>query len=217
MHAAALAQSLDIPRVLVPPHAGVLSALGMLIAPPTVEASQTIVHLRQQLDDARLHSEFGALSVRTARMLPIEQTAKIEAFADCRWNGQSYEVMVPVTQPSIERIETNFRGMYTALYGRCPEGRSMEIVTVRLRRIGRSAAITLPPLAAETSAEVFTKLILPDGREAEVPVIDRAGVKAAGRVVGPALLVDPDATTFVPAGWAARCSNVGSVVVDRGE
>src|SRR6185437_13246231 len=59
LHACALAESLDISRVLVPPYCGVLSALGMAIAPPVVDASKTVVHLGEQLDDARLPAEFG--------------------------------------------------------------------------------------------------------------------------------------------------------------
>src|SRR5438105_218589 len=65
LHACALADSLEIPRVLVPPYSGVLSALGMIVAPPIADATKTVVHLGEQLDDARLAAEFGLVSGQT--------------------------------------------------------------------------------------------------------------------------------------------------------
>src|SRR5207248_10548996 len=92
LHACALAESLDIPRVLVPPYAGVLSALGMVVAPPVADASKTVVHLGEQLDDARLAAEFGLVSGQTMEVIPYDQTDAVEAFADVRFRGQSHEV-----------------------------------------------------------------------------------------------------------------------------
>ena len=62
LHACAVASRLEIGRVLVPPYCGVLSALGMVVVPPVADASKTVVHLGEQLDDARLAAEFGAVS-----------------------------------------------------------------------------------------------------------------------------------------------------------
>jgi N-methylhydantoinase A len=215
LHAAALAESLDIPRVMVPPYAGVLSALGMLVAPATADVSQTVVHLGEQLDDSRLHSEFSALSLRSAKTLPMGQTERIEMTADCRFRGQSYEVMVPVNRPSRSAVESDFREAYTALYGRCPEGRSTEVVTLRLRRIGPTPNIKLPPIDAERCEALTTQLVLPDGVESEAPVIDRPGLKAMGKIIGPALLLDPDSTMFIPPNWKATATAIGSVMLER--
>src|SRR2546429_5882994 len=70
LHACAIAQSLDIGRVLIPPYAGVLSALGMVVAPPVAEASKTVVQLGDELDDARLAAEYGLGSGRTMEAVP---------------------------------------------------------------------------------------------------------------------------------------------------
>jgi len=63
LHACALADGLEIPRVLVPPYAGVLSALGMVVAPPIVDVSRTVVHLSATLTP-RIRQPCVAGSVR---------------------------------------------------------------------------------------------------------------------------------------------------------
>ena len=70
LHACALAETLDIPRVLVPPYCGVLSALGMVVAPAVADISRTVVHLAHEMDDNRLYAEFGSLNGLASDVLP---------------------------------------------------------------------------------------------------------------------------------------------------
>src|SRR5207249_242561 len=51
LHACALADALEIPRILIPPYCGVLSALGMVVAAPIADAARTVVHLGSALED----------------------------------------------------------------------------------------------------------------------------------------------------------------------
>jgi N-methylhydantoinase A len=217
LHAAALAEAMDISRVLIPPHAGLLSALGMIVAPPVVDASKTVRHLGDSIDDSRLHAEYSYLSRQSAEKLAVDQTVQIEAFADCRLQGQSYEVTVPVARPSVELIEQSFRDAYTVLYGRCPTDRKMEIVTLRLRRIGKAQSVALPPVVARQSPVELTRLVLQDGCERDVAILDRGGLAFAGSVDGPVLLMDPDSTALVPPGWRASMTKAGGVMLDRRE
>ena len=216
LHAARLAEALDIGRVLVPPHAGLLSALGMVVAPPLVDVSKTIAHLDAVLDERRLEAEFAELAEGSAAVLPPERTATVERFADCRFRGQSYELTVAAAATRAE-IEENFRQAYAALYGHCPQGRAVEMVTLRLRRIGRAAHIEIPPLQAKSSPQQKTKMILQDGQEVEAPVLDRPGLLASGPVFGPALLADPDATTLIPRNWNCRATPGGGVILERAD
>ncbi len=141
LHACEIADALEIARVLVPPYCGVLSALGMIVAPPTVDAARTIVHLAGSINDAEIEAEFSHLAMESAARLPQEQTRKIEYFADVRFRGQSHEVKVPVAGMTQADISRRFYTAYKTLYGRPPAGRAMEIVTLRVRRIGRAADV----------------------------------------------------------------------------
>jgi N-methylhydantoinase A len=218
LHACAIAQSLDVPRVLIPPCAGVLSALGMVVAPPVAEASKTVVHLGDALDDARLAAEFGQISGRTMDTVPYDQTTAVEAWADLRFKGQSHELKVRATRPTLEEIHGRFLEAYAQVYGRTPSGRPIEVVTLRVRRVGRSAGVALPEVAA-TGADAGGRsapVVLEGGGRADAPVHTRATLLRAGPGVGPLLLIDAEATAYVPPGWRAEARANGTVLLTRG-
>jgi len=215
LHPAAMAEVLGVARVLVPPHAGLLSALGMIVAPPLVDSSRSVVHLGAALDDARLLAEFALLTENATRDLADDRTERVETFADCRFQGQSYELTVPVAKCSREAIDRAFRDAYSALYGRCPEERSTEIVTLRVRRIGEAVKVKFPRMESRAPSGSSTTLVLPDGHEVHAPVLERAELASISQQVGPALLCDPDSTTFVPPGWNARLTESGSVMLEQ--
>jgi len=216
LHACALAESLDIPRVLIPPYCGVLSALGMVAAPAVADVSKTVIHLASQLDDNRLYAEFGSLNGIASDQLPQAQTAAVEAYADARFAGQSYEVKIRVTRPERELIEAAFREEYRKLYGHVPEGRAVEIVTLRIRRVGHAPSLRLPeiPAGADSAAPPRTHLRDAAGADRDVPVFDRRGL-VGRKEPGPFLIIDPEATTYVMPGWKARGMSNGSIVLER--
>ncbi len=213
LHAAALAEALEIPRVLISPHAGLLSALGMVVAPPLVDVSRTVVNLAGAADQLEQH--YAELAQSSAALLGDDATVQIARFADCRFRGQSYELTIPVDDLSLADIENIFREAYTTLYGHCPADRQMEIVTLRLRRIGRSQSLKFPEIVAKKSPAKSTAAILPDGTGRLIPVLDRPGLAAIGSLIGPALLCDPDSTALIPVGWSAKLTAIGAVLLER--
>jgi N-methylhydantoinase A len=214
LHACALAESLDIPRVLVPPYCGVLSALGMVAAPAVADASKTVVHLADQLDDARLAAEFGYLNLQVSHQLDNEHTASVEAWADVRFRGQSHEVKVRVTRPTWETIIDAFREAYQTLYGQAPEGRAVEIVTLRIRRVGYRPGMELPKVEATQPVSAGIRLIDQGGVLREARALRRSDLIEL-REIGPFLMIDPEATALVPTGWYATGNSDGSIVLDR--
>jgi N-methylhydantoinase A len=212
LHACNVAAALDVPRVVIPPHSGVLSALGMVVAPPVADASRTVVHLADGLDDARLAAEFAELDRVAARQLPDGRT---ERFADVRFNGQSYELKVPVTDVSVASVADKFKSAYGELYGPLPQGREAEVVTLRVRRVGRAVAARLPAVEPTPGDRRTVSLVDDRGATVSAGLFTRGGLRAAGPTAGPLSLIDPTATAFVPAGWSATASENGTVVVER--
>src|SRR5690606_5600222 len=82
-----------------------------------------------------------------------------ESFADCRWEGQSHDLTIPVNRPARESIATTFAETYRGTYGAAPPGRQVEIVTLRLRRVGDAPPISLPELAPEPLGEDWAELV----------------------------------------------------------
>jgi N-methylhydantoinase A len=220
LHACAIAELLDIPRVVVPPYCGVLSALGMVVAPAVADAARTVVHLDRagQLDGDRLAAEYGQLSGETMGRVPYEQTASVEVYADVRFRGQSHELKVRVERPNREHMGERFLTAYESLYGPPPAGRAVEIVTLRVRRLGRAPAVELPrlrPIEAGGAPE-SRLLTLSDGRHEVAPTLSRVQVLSSSGIVGPAVVVDAEATTYVPPGWRAEVRPDGTIILDKG-
>ncbi len=181
LHACGVAAALGVRRVIVPPYSGVLSALGMVVAPPVADVSRTVVHLAGQLDDARLAAEFAALDGWPRRPLPDGRT---ERFADVRFRGQSYELKVPVAAAAMAAVADAFRSAYAEQYGPLPQGRSVEVVTLRARRTGPAAAVRLPavaPAAGRAAAGVGGRRDRGDGHGRRVHPGGPAGGGADGR------------------------------------
>jgi N-methylhydantoinase A len=201
LHACALADSLEVRRVIVPPYCGVLSALGMVAAPPVADAGKTVLHLGEGLDDHRIYAEFGHLNMLASEQVPADQLAAVEAYADVRFAGQSYELTVRAMGADRSRIEQAFLDAYAQRYGSVPEGRAIEIVTLRIRRIGRVPEVVLPAITPEAGGDglAFT----------------RGQLLHRGGAAGPFLLVDDEATTYVPAGWSATCDGRGIVTIAK--
>jgi 5-oxoprolinase (ATP-hydrolysing) len=91
----------------------------------------------------------------------------------------------------------------------------MEIVTLRVRRVGEAARVTPSRVAPRAPSGSSTKITLADGREVAAPVFDRAELASIEGQDGPALLCDPDATAFIPPGWQARSAQSGGVLLRR--
>jgi N-methylhydantoinase A len=218
LHACGLAGALDIARVLVPPYCGVLSALGMVVAPPVVDVSQSVVDRADQLDDGQVARAFDDLASRSARELPDALTKTIQRFADVRFRGQSHEVAVPIARVKLGDIEQSFHATYRALYGQLPGARPMQIVSLRLRRIGRAVDLMLPPLAPLDHARGTSQVYLtvdPAQRGVRCDAVARAALLDQPPAPGPLLIIDSEATSYVPPGWTARTDADGSVLLVR--
>jgi N-methylhydantoinase A len=213
LHACALAESLDIPRVVVPPYCGVLSALGMVAASPVADASQTVVHLRDELTDARVAAELARLTQLTARQIADEHTESVEIWADVRFRGQSHELKVRPDVATLQAIAGRFRDAYVKLYGSIPQGKPVEVVTLRVRRVGMRPPLVLPMLRPQKPGDVHIGLITSSGQATRARVVSRAELLAAGDLRGPLLILDDEATTYVPPEWTAAAQQNGTVVL----
>jgi hypothetical protein len=93
----------------------------------------------------------------------------------------------------------------------------MEVVSLRLRRVGRARDFTLPALvrARDERATRDVELTVGSGDLARCAAVTRASLLDGGDRLGPLLIVDPEATTYVPPRWLARTDWRGSVLLER--
>ncbi len=214
LHACELAEALGMTRVLVPPIPGVLSAYGMLVADIASDASHAVLDTVAALLTApdTLQRLADALAARVRAVLNNEGVDEptIDAALDMRYQGQSYELTVPLTLPidaqAIDAAATAFHAAHAQRYGYAMANETVEVVTVRVRASGPGArpelSRALLGTADATPAHIGRKSVWFTAAGAdETDLYDRAKLRPGNQFHGPAIVLQFDSTVVIPPGW----------------
>jgi N-methylhydantoinase A len=203
-------------RALVPVHAGVLSALGMLAAPRARQLSRTVTGLLDDFSGAQLERQLRELAAGGRRELVAEgvDMAEIEAgySLDLRYRGQSYTLNIP--WEDLESARQAFHAAHEQRYGHRLTA-PVELVNLRCNLHGRPPAIELPPLASAAGELRAPERVSIAGHTDRIPVWPRAALLAGQRLSGPALITETVATTWLPADWGCLVDPVGNLLLER--
>ena len=214
LHVCALAEALGMTRVLVPVHAGVLSALGMLTAPCARQLSRTVNGLVDQLDEAELEQQLQRLSARGRDELRAEgvNTHEIEASfsLDLRYRGQSSTLNLAWQGKA--KTARAFHIAHEQRYGHRLDI-PLELVNLRCGLHGKTPEITLPPVAA--AGQGPSRFVRAAGCTGQVPLWQRADMGCGQEITGPALITETVATTWLADGWSCRVDAVGNLLLQR--
>jgi len=200
VHAARIARILGVSHVVIPAAAGVLSATGLLVAPPMVEESRTRLLELRDWDAAAVEAIYADLVAQAQRELGTD-VARIDRFVEMRFLGQGFEIEVAVgdgDDPAGYR--DRFVREYEHIYGVTPDYERIEIVTWRVRVYGPFTVPTLTrtvsPDASEERTRTRTAWFAETGL-VEVPVRRMLSLPPEERVTGPAILQLPESTAVV--------------------
>jgi N-methylhydantoinase A/oxoprolinase/acetone carboxylase beta subunit len=189
LHASRLAKRLGITTVLIPPHSGVFSALGLIMATPRSDSVRTVMRLA---GDPELETVGVALSAeandRYGEMFG-EQGSATHVSADMRYKGQAYELEVP-EQGGWGNIEQRFHRIHRERFGFDRPGEPVEVVNVRVTVSG------VPPLIWNDLPAISDQLE-PQGANG---VWRRETLPAGFSVEGPATIVEDNSATRVETG-----------------
>ena len=187
-----LATALGMMRALVPPHPGVLSALGLAAAPARVEH---VASVHRTTSDLAAGGWESALAPVEAIVRGELRDAELTRFADCRYPGQGYEVTVPAGDGPAD-ITAAFHQAHRARFGHADPERAVEVVNVRV--VGTSGPQTGGPNHVRTRGREDVRSVLP------------AGTKFTGPVTIPL----EDATVRIEEGWQGRVLDTGAILVE---
>ena len=206
LHACALATALGIGTVIVPRDPGVLSALGAATTEVAFDRARTV--MTSLGDRATIDRGFDALE-RNARQDRGggQRAVRVERFVDARYRGQSYELTVPWSDDA-GSVATAVHAAHEERYGFSAADADIEIVTIRLRRVVRRAG---PAASVAEGRAGVREATVAEGRAGRV--IDRVALAPDAGVRGPALLVEPYATTWVAPGWSGIVERHGHLVL----
>ncbi|MCC6207093.1 MAG: hydantoinase/oxoprolinase family protein [Gammaproteobacteria bacterium] len=217
LHVCALAEALDITRALVPVHAGVLSALGMLVAPRGRQLSRSVARPLREFSAADIEHGLGGLIARGRAELFEERVSErdisVTRTLDLRYQGQSHSLNVEWEDPA--RCAAAFHELHRRRYGHALE-QPLELVNLRvgLRAPAPDLRIAPPPAPDRPAApRARTDLY---GIAAGAAVYARAELACGQRIEGPALITEPVATTYLAPGWSCRRDDTGNLRLTRG-
>ena len=206
-----LADVLGMRRVLVPPHPGALSALGLAAAEERVDRAASLHRSLADLDATALADAFAPVAAAAAAELP---GAALVRAADCRYAGQGYEVTVALADPSPAALRTAFIGAHRARYGHADDAAAIEVVNVRVIAV---RPVPVPRLGAGGGggATPNRRELVIGGRVVPVAVWDLDGLPAGVRIPGPAVLPGADATALIEPGWVGTAHESGALDLTR--
>ena len=233
MHAAFIAEELEMARVLVPPAPGNVSAFGSLISDVRRDYVRTRLTPTRDAALADVERTFAGLEQEARGQLAAEgiapeRIAMVRALG-MRYVGQSWELLVrmPAGADSMATLERAFHAAHERRYGHATAG-AAEIVNFRLTAVG---AVPKPPprrwksepqdvpasrrASSPTPADPARRQVHFGGAPLTVPVYERTRLPAGMVVTGPAIVEEMGATTVIPPGWTATVGEWGELVLQR--
>jgi N-methylhydantoinase A len=227
LHAARVAEKLGIGRVLIPAHAGVGSAVGLLRAPVAYEIVRGRLTRLDSFDAAAVNTLVGAMRAEAEAIVrraapEAELTEQRSAFMRYRGQGHEISVTLPVrdfTAGDGGAIAALFEEAYRRLYSRPIPGVEIEILSWVVAVIAPpegelAVAAALRPSELKPAARrpVFDPL---RGEFEDTPVYWRPDLMPGARIRGPAVIAEPDTSTVVSSLFDARIDRYGYIELTR--
>jgi N-methylhydantoinase A len=226
---------LGLPRTLVPPNPGNVSAFGLLTVDVRNDHVQTAISRHADLDLDRVRALYAGLEDRARESLDGEGFARgeqrVQRTADLRYVGQAFEVRVPVPEGDLdaaaaETVVAAFHSAHRQLYGydfAADPRQAVEWVNLRVTGVGpirRPDLPELPPAEGGVDRALTGSrpvLFGDEGAEtwADAPLYDRTRLAPGDVVAGPAVVEEFGSTVPVHPGFTATVDRFGNLLLER--
>ena len=226
LHAAALARRMGMARVVVPPHPGLGSAFGALIADLQVNKVHSKNFRSDSVDATTVQAHFARLveeAVAELRQEGFHGTAEIERTVSMRYAGQNYEQDIraeadPVTDAALRQVFTAFERRHEQFYGYSISGEIIELIRFNVTAVGRTPKPELPrlPPRAPATPVAIRPVSFPETGFAPTPVYRRETLSPGQELRGPAVIEEVDSTTLLHPGDGLAVDAFGIITLTLG-
>ena len=224
LHAAAIALAVGARRVIVPPHPGLGSAFGTLLADMRVDKTWTHIVRSDSLDAAAINSRVQVLedeAVAELREEGFTGEPTVRRSSNMRYLGQNYEEEIDIPAGEIDDdalavLVESFHAHHEEMYGYRIAGEVIEIVRFNLTVAGSADRPSLPILAAGLPAEPrsIRDVIFPGAGVLPCPVFQREDLTPDQVLQGPAIIEELDSTTLLHPGHTLTVTSRGIAVIE---
>ncbi|QUL77884.1 hydantoinase/oxoprolinase family protein [Brevibacterium sp. SMBL_HHYL_HB1] len=222
MHAATVADELNIKKVIVPPYNGLASAYGLLTADFRREFSTTRLTNLSRIDDNGLRSFLNDLKTEALEQLKNEdailESATFVFTADMRYVGQGFEVIVPISEPdspNVTHLADSFSEVQERRYGFVDSNKDIQLVTLRLTVSVPAESTALPRVEIMSNDDMYQQPIVEHGKSVSAQFRRRNGLSIGTTIDGPSVIEDDTSTTYVPTGWVATVDDNTNLILER--
>ena len=228
VHAAGIAEMLDINRIVVPPFPGVFSSFGLLVADVEHHFVQTYFKTFAELDLNALKNILEGLWEEGKKQLRAEgfsdASHEIITQVDMKYEGQLSELTVvmrpgEVTQESVDLLGEAFAGEHEKSFGYRTDA-PYQLVNLRVIARGLSEESRVPErlglssIKSQSSDSQRRVYFGPNSGWTDTPVIDRGDLDAKPGI-GPLIIEEYDSTTVVPPGWRASADQWRNILLEK--
>jgi N-methylhydantoinase A len=214
LHVCALAELLGVSEAMVPVHAGVLSALGMLTTRPGRQLSRTWQGELLQRKDAHIDAAFKQLATEAVAALEREgiqaDQLELERSLDLRYKGQSYTLNIE--WDGVQGSADEFHETHQSRYGHRLDA-PVEMLNLRLRVRGEAHDVVVGKPAVEKAGDPL-EMVKVAGESSVVPLYQRDDLAAGQQFSGPAVVIERLSTTWIAAGWICTVDAGGNLMLN---
>lgn len=234
LYAWQIADNLGIPRVIVPAHPGITSALGLLTTDIRYEVPTTVWTSSADPDIDLIEREMARLAAEATAQLKSDGMADedivLERSADCRYVGQGYELRVQapdgeITKEWVEATAKAFHETHGRTYSQRFDDKPVQLVNIRVTGIGLVSPVEIAEIESggenasaavrSTTRALFWEEGSADPLWVDTKVYDRSLLKAGMTFEGPAIVRQFDSTTIIGIGQKATVDKVGHIIIER--
>lgn len=227
LHATRLADKIGVDKIIIPPNPGVGSAVGFLNAPVSYKIVRSLYMTLDALDINAVSALFEQMKAEASAIVSagaegVPLVSKRSAFMRYKGQGHEIEVALPehnLTTIDLPRMREAYDEAYRAQFHRSVDGMTIEIMNWALTV---STPVSEPERTVtnkerlEVSNQKHRSVFLPgEGRKVDVPVHFRNDLSVGAAIAGPALIAEPQATTFVDQKFEARIDDALNIVLNR--
>lgn len=229
LHAVELAQELGMSRVIVPPFCSVFSAFGAVASNVRHDYVRTVALAQAKVRASTLQSLFGELETQARRQLADENVPEtnvlIQRSADLRYEGQSYELTIPLdpadglVEQDVEAVIADFHRWHQRLYEYSDPAEPVEFISLRLAAIGVVPEVELRHQPEESPPPPEPKALRPvyfiETGLRDAQVYERDELLPGQRFLGPCLIEEKTSTTVIPPAWLGAVDDYRSLIITR--
>ena len=228
IHSGKLAEISSIKEILIPPTPGVLSALGLMLAPIQHESMASYEKNTNDSSWKDIKSIFSSLDKECLERMKEDRVLKKDVtknyFVEMRYIGQSHEIEVPVTgeinKNLIAKVQSLFHEIHQNTYSYSDKSAGVEFVTLRTvhQKLSQESSIldrTQKPNKHKVVNKTFRDVCFSKkfGFK-KVPIYKRADLSRGFELKGPAIIEQPDTTTILHTNHFLKVDKFNNLLIE---